>query len=437
MNAARFRRVVSFLFLGLSLLGLLGLSACGLLPAGQTPAPALPSSAATDSPALATPTPLEPAVTTRLALWVPPQFNPDGSAPGARLLRQRLDEFMLDNPGVEIEVRVRPASGPGSLLEFLTATSLSAPENLPAVIALPRGDMEMAAVKGLIFPLDTLTPLLDANEWYPYAYQLALLQGQTFGAPLAGDALVLVYRPISTGPLPGSWAEILARGLPLAFPAADPLALFYQSLYLSTGANYRDLQNRPAYDLEKIEQIFQLIDQATQQGVFPYWLTDYTTYRQTWDAFIEKRVDWAVVWASDYLSALPADVMAAPLPSLGDKPAALATGWFWAVAEPNPARQELAARLVEFLSAGEFLDEYNAQTGYLPVHVSTLTAWKDPALRTLVQTLAEAAFPQPDAELSAPITPVLADLVQQTVKGLIDPRQAVSEFQNRVESPQP
>ena len=122
---------------------------------------------------------------------------------------------------------------------------------------------------------------------------------------------------------------------------------------------------------------------------------------------------------------------------MGGKPAALATGWFWAVSEPNPARQQLAARLVEALSAGDFLDQYNALTGYLPVHVSQLTSWKDPALRTLVKSLAETSLPLPDAELSAPITPVLADLVQQIVKGITDPRQAVAEFQNRVESPQP
>ena len=89
-------------------------------------------------------------------------------------------------------MRVKAASGPGGLIESLSAASAAAPAVLPALVALSRSDLETAALKGLVFSLDGLTRIVDDTDWYAYARQLALIQGSAFGLPFAGDAIAPV-----------------------------------------------------------------------------------------------------------------------------------------------------------------------------------------------------------------------------------------------------
>ncbi len=129
-----------------------------------------------------------------IRVWLPPQLNPSNGTPAGNLLKTRLDEFSAAHPGLRLEVRVKAESGPAGLLESLAAARQAAPSALPDLIALPYRDMESAATKGLIYPLDNLTGVLAGSDWYDYAHQLAQSQDATFGLPFAGDALVLVYQ---------------------------------------------------------------------------------------------------------------------------------------------------------------------------------------------------------------------------------------------------
>ncbi|MFZ6019578.1 MAG: hypothetical protein ACOYXO_08195, partial [Chloroflexota bacterium] len=132
-----------------------------------------------------------------LTLWLPPQFDPAADTPAGQLLQQRLDAFMEENPGVLIHVRIKAPSGPGGLLESLTAAAAAAPAALPSVVTLNRGDLEAAALKGLIYPLEGVSEEIESPDWYPYARQLSRVQDIPFALPIAGDALMLFYRPAS------------------------------------------------------------------------------------------------------------------------------------------------------------------------------------------------------------------------------------------------
>ncbi|MDO9347845.1 MAG: hypothetical protein Q7T47_01055, partial [Anaerolineales bacterium] len=134
-----------------------------------------------------------------IRVWLPPQLNPSNGTPAGNLLKTRLDEFRAAHPGLRLEVRVKAESGPAGLLESLAAARQAAPSALPDLIALPYRDMESAATRGLIYPLNNLTSVLTGRpsagaDWYDYADQMAQSQEATFGLPFAGDALVLVYR---------------------------------------------------------------------------------------------------------------------------------------------------------------------------------------------------------------------------------------------------
>src|SRR5574340_1051384 len=130
-----------------------------------------------------------------VVLWVPPQFNPGSGTPAGDQLQKRLDQFMEVNPGLLVETRVKGASGPGGLLESLTSSAVAAPDAMPSIVALNRSDLEQAALKSLILPLDGLMSATKATDVYPYAQALGRIHNSTFGIPIAGDVLILFYRP--------------------------------------------------------------------------------------------------------------------------------------------------------------------------------------------------------------------------------------------------
>ena len=124
--------------------------------------------------------------------------------------------------------------GQGGLLDALTATNAAAPGALPSLILLNRQDMETAALKGLILPLDDMTAVMGSTDWYPYAQDLARLQGSIFGLPFAGDALALVYRPVRFPSPPKSWNGNPGRQRAIAISCRPETRLALQML-LSTG----------------------------------------------------------------------------------------------------------------------------------------------------------------------------------------------------------
>lgn len=371
-----------------------------------------------------------------LTLWAPPEFDPDGGTPAGDLLRARLDAFSKENGGVRVQVRIKAASGPGGLLESLNNASAVAPMALPSVIALPRADLETAALKGLVVPLDSLSTAINQPDWYDYARELAMVQGATFALPFAGDALLIAYRPTSLPAAPTTWQTIEAMGQPLAFPAGDVQALFLLTLYQSIGGSVEDAQRRPTLQPDLLSQALQVLADGEQRAVFPYWLSQYETSGQVWQAYREQRVNALVTWASNYLASLPPDTTAVPLPALDEAPLTLATGWGWSVADPVPERRALSVKLAEFLADAEFLAAWTEAAGYLPTHPSSLAAWTNGSLKSLLGPVADSAKARPSGDQLASLGPVLQEATLKVLKHESDPTQAAKAASERLAVPE-
>ncbi|MDX9865962.1 MAG: extracellular solute-binding protein [Anaerolineaceae bacterium] len=361
-----------------------------------------------------TPTPVPPQV---LTVWVPPEFDPEGDTEAGRLLGERLKSFSAQNPDVEaVEVRVKAAAGASSLLDSLTAASAAAPGALPSLIALRRADLETAALKGLVYPMDGLTMSIDDADWYAYAREMALIQGSVYGLPFAGDALLLAYRPAYISTVPNTWDEIVETGKPLLFPAADPQAAFTLTLYQSVGGSITDTQNRPALDPEVLTEVLRVYQQGSQSGVFPVWLSEYQSDGQAWDGYTERRTDWMITWSNRYLSNPQADTSAVLLPSLGDEAYTIASGWVWALADPDPNRQALSQSLADYLVESDFLTAFAEPSGYLPTRPTALTGWADQRTRSLISQLVVSANLRPANDLVSSLGPVLQESALQVIQ---------------------
>ena len=421
------------ILLGLGLVFALLLSACESLPinipwlGGATPTATLQPGETGDQTPTPDTTPSVESTTapiTDLTLWVPPDMDPESDSEASQLFVERLQAFLERNAGLEIIVRVKAVSGPGGLLDALTATSAAAPEALPDLVVLSRPDLETAALKGLISPLDSLTTIPDDPDWYAFARDMALLQGSTFGLPFAADSLVLVYRQSALPVFPTSWPALFEEGVPLAFPADSDQALFTLALYQAEGGAIQDNQRRPMLEPDVLAEVFRLYQSGVASGALPNWLGQYQTPGQVWTDYQEGQSDLAVTWLSNYLKEIPSDSSFAPLLPMSESAVSFGTGLSWAVASPEEHRHQIAVDLAEFLVDPVYLTQWTEAAGYIPPRPSSLEGWKNQNIRSTVSQIALMTRLRPSNDLTISLGPVLRESIRLVFQDMLDPVQA-------------
>lgn len=377
-----------------------------LTPASPVPTP---SASATSTP-LPVPTetaPVEQEVSS-LRVWLPAQFNPSADGSVAKLLARRLSEFEAQHSNLKIDVRIKKAEAEGEIPNSLSITSAAAPGALPDLILLSRSDMEVAAIAGLLHPIDGLSTLLDDPNWYSYAQQLGHIQNTGYGLPFTGDALVLIYYP-ELGQLM-TWEDILASEGHIVFPAGDPQGLIGLSLYASAGGEILDAQGLPTLDQTALTRLLTLVDEGLSKEIFPPSLANVTNEAQALQIYRTGSANKAVV---SFMSYRPSeDGAITPLPGLDELPFSYATGWVWALAGANPENQQLAVELAEFLVTDDFIADWTRATGYLPTRPSIV---KD-GDRTLTAIL-ESAHPIPSSDVLAVLGPLMQEALTRVLNG--------------------
>lgn len=324
--------LASFLTLGL-------LAACGRVFPAATSSP-LPAVAATETPVPFTPTPRAAPIVLRV--WVPPRFDPAFDAQ----FQARLDAFVDARPGLKIDVRVKEES---ALLESMRLTALAAPGASPDLVLFSRAELEAAAARGLVVPLEASA--LEDDGWYEAARALGRVRDEVYGLPFALDALVLVSP--ATQPVT-SWQEVADAG-PLLFNLNE--ARFPLALYLSAGGGLTDAQGEIVLDEAVLTRVLALFAQGEVIAVDE-------------ENPVPAQGGFVVGWASGYLLGEQASVRLDALPGLGDSSATLVDGWIWSLASTDVEKQTLALELAVWLTADEFLAGWIPSVGYLPPHTS-------------------------------------------------------------------
>lgn len=376
-----------------------------------------------------------PAPPATIRVWVPPEFDPSNDSPGSRILQSRLNEFTNRRSGIRVEVRVKDIDGPGGILDSLITANAAAPLALPDLVLLPRPILETAALKGLLFSIDDLVSPLDGGDWYIFAQQLAHLQNSTFGLPFAGDALVMIYRPAVVEEPPRDWSSALEISDSIIFPAADEQAQFSLAEYLAAGGSVQDEEGRPVLEAEILTEVLTFYQSAEAAGVMPFWLTQYTTDQQAWEAYTEGQSNLVITWSSRFLSELPVDSAAAPIPTPDGTPFTLANGWVWALSNPQVERHASTIELAEFLTASDFLARWTAAAGYLPPRSSALEGWTNTSLQRLAEQTARSAQIFPPSDVMSALSPALLQATVEVLKEQVEPQTAAQEAVEPVIAP--
>jgi len=369
-----------------------------------------------------------------LRIWVPPEFDPAGDSPAGAIFQSRLDEFATRKPNVDIEVRSKNVDGYGGILDTLATASAAAPLALPDLVALPRHALETAAEIGVLYPYDGLTTVLDDPDWYDYARQLSHWQNATFGIPFAGDVLVMAYRPEIVPEPPVDWAASLTITSTLSFPAADINAIYTLAQYQSLGAPFVGENEQPFLDVVHLTNVFSYYQQASMSELMPFWLTQFETDAQSWEAYGDSQADMAITWASRYLQTALADTSAHPIPTHDGAAFTLADGWAWALTTNNPDKQLLTAQLAEFLTTSEYLASWTAAAGLVPPRPSATAAWIHKPSQTLVNQIAPGAHLIPSLDLVTVLGPILQQATVSVLKAEADPTIAAETAVEKVDN---
>lgn len=328
-----------------------------------------------------------------LRVWVPPRFDPQAGTSAADLLKQRFAMFEADHPGLEIEVRIKAEDGENDLLNSLSVTGMAASSIMPDIIALTHSDMESAALKGLLHPIDGLTTFLEDPDWYGYARQLGYVQNTGFGLPFAANAMVLLYRPAVFESAPSDWGTVLGSGSQMVFSPSDPQAYFPLSLYLSINDQLTDGKGIFTLDEATLIRVLSFYRQALDSGTVVPTIREDQFDQQALKNYSAGDADLAVIWASSDL--LAPSGRFAPVPGLDDAPYSLANGWVWALAGSNNENQILAVELVSYLVESDFMSVWSAASGYLPTRPKALAGWENEQLRKSVDEILQSAYPVP------------------------------------------
>ena len=417
------------------LLALLLAAACS----PNNPAPAeypeptqSPLPASTVSAVQATPTREGPVT---LRIWLPPEFDPDSGSEAGTLLANRLSAFSARRPDVRLEIRIKALDGPGGMLDSLTAAHAAAPLALPDLVVLPRHTLEAATLKGLLHSYDSLNMDLDDPDWFGFAQQMALVKNRVYGIPFAVDPLILVNRTTTIPAPPRNVTDTLALKSTLAFPAADPQALFILAQYRQMGGALLDEQDRPSLDVALLSKLLTYYQDYARAEITPFWLTQYQTDAQAWQAYTDSQVDLVVTWASRYLKDKPANSMAAPLPMPDGQAYTLAHGWAWALVSTNPEAQRLSVELVEFLTESDFMAAWSQSAGYLPARASALASWQSDIPVEMGAEILNSAELIPPADVLNILGPPLQIATAEILKQITDPLTAAQNAAEKLEKP--
>jgi ABC-type glycerol-3-phosphate transport system substrate-binding protein len=393
----------------LAILGLLFVTGCTLIN-GEISTPEATEIAASPTPVV-TPTitatlqatePTAQVSLQSLNVWVLTEISTQADNPGGSILAEQLAAFETNHPNVTLNIERKAASGQGDTLSYLRSGHNVAPSILPDLIILPADSLTTAAAEELIFPLEDYIAPEDMTDLFPAANVLSKVNGQIYGYPFALSNLGhMAYNPsVFTDTVPITWDEYAeTEGANFYFPAAGPsgaeLAL---QLYFAAGGNIVSEPGQPALEVEPLASALTFLSQGRDLGFIPSQTNNLTSLNETWQAFMNGEAASVQTVYSQYLVERNNDIESdfAKLPGIDAPLTPLVKGWIWAISTPDPARQAMAAELLNWMIAAPNIGDWSLAAEKLPGRRSAFEQWpvNDP-YQIFLQEELEFADPYP------------------------------------------
>jgi ABC-type glycerol-3-phosphate transport system substrate-binding protein len=424
-----FRTVV---LTGIGFLACIILIACSPAVEDQTPI-------VTSTPPPVTATPPEPSEQPSqdlqtFTIWIPPLLAPDTQA--GSLLAEHLASFQNAYALINIEIRIKEESGPSGILETLSSASLVAPSTLPDIILLDPTDLNTAALKSLIEPLDQLFPTPNTPEWYAFAINAAFVDGIFYGLPFFSEGEAFAYRKESFEVEPKNWADLLGSEQTMLFPLGDQTSKFTLIQYISTGGKLVDDKGSPTVEPDLLTDLLKFYSSANQTGQLPLYALQLKEAEDTWLALAQGNTNAAVIPVEALQEALTGEsYLVAPWPTRDGSGVTPTRTYSWAVVVKDDLQQDHISQVLQWLSEPTFQGQTSQLLGMIPVTPTALQEWSDPESSAILSRLIRVAAPEPNAEEIATFGPLLWQAVEDVLNERSTPEIAAENISNQVQIP--
>ena len=385
---------------------------------------------------------LETAVTTQeftveqseLVVWVPEEFSILEESSASSIFQQRIAEFERQNPGIVIVVRVKASNGSGSILDSLRNTKAAATTALPQVALLSRADMEDAVGLGLLLPLEEFFGSENSSAYFPFAHEIAELDGIRYGVPFVADVLVgIADNSLSDLDLT-TWDEIRAKRIPLYFAANSPQATFFISQYLSTGGKLLDEQGHASFTDENLLTVLDSYEQNVSDKIFQESFNTLNTNEDVWALLEDGNAKWEINWYSKVMQSDLSELQVFQIPSLGEEPYTSAKGWLWTIVNKDEEVDETVAEFITFFSDQQFLADFTQASGYLPVLPASLSLYENTDLVERLSSILTAAHALPENSLVVELGPVFRDTTLMVLSQDYSSEEILETAQSQIEA---
>ncbi|MGD8553346.1 MAG: extracellular solute-binding protein, partial [Anaerolineales bacterium] len=367
---------------------------------------------------------------------VAPAFAPNPETPAGMLFANHLDEFEAQYSGVNIQVRIKSRSGPGGLLETLTAAELAAPSALPDLVMLEPYALSQAAAAGLLVPLDGSIDIPAEPEWYPYALSALRFDSETIGMPFASETNILAFRTDLYPSAPRRIETLLAEGHTFQFPAGDPDAQFTLAQYLAFVGTLTNTEGETYIDAERLTEVLTFYQTAIEANVLPLTVRQWTDTTQTWSEIQSNRTGSAVVPLSLFILEHDPDRLGgAPLPTSTESGIALANTWSWGLVAKSTETGDLQIALLTHLMDPAFLGPWTQALGLLPPNSATLASWTEGSDSALASSLVTVTRPLPPRSSRVPVAAAFLEAVEAVLTETLSPAEAAQAAADALSTP--
>jgi ABC-type glycerol-3-phosphate transport system substrate-binding protein len=389
-----------------------------------TPSPAATASPSTLAPQATAELPNPPQQTRPLSplrLWLPPEIGNRTEA-GSQELASQISAFRSVHPDLEVVIEQKPVDGQGGLINYLQTGSAVAPSIMPDVVAVPTSLLADTRLRELFTPLDQFIDPILLEGVYPAPAGQATDGESILGYPFATTGLThLVFHPdVITGTIPLSWPSFISdTNHTLVLPAdSREGAMLGLQFYLAEGGQLVDETGQPILEVEPLSRALGMIGLRKENLLQSHQLK---TLDEAWQYHQLGLSDF--VWTrSEFLlerqagdPSLTSQQGYSATPGASGSLVPLTTSWAWTITTEDPARQELAAELILFLTTPENLANWSARSQILPARRDAMALLADQNPYYQFASLeSERAQPMPISETSR-LLDVMGDAVFQVL----------------------
>jgi ABC-type glycerol-3-phosphate transport system substrate-binding protein len=340
------------------------------LPLTATPIPAaiLPTETAM-------PTAIPPTTGITLTLWTTEALSPTAviteAITAGQVLAEQLSEFEATQDKINIKIILKKPYGDGGILSFLRTARAAAPSVLPDLAILDAAELQQAARLGLVQPLEDVVAPSSYESLYPFAEKVSQYDGHVMGIPFSTSIEHFVYNTGILTRTPLVWADVLSGSAKYVFPAGGDGGLVNDAFlvqYFALGGRFSDPDGKPVLDRTVVRDVLSYYEAGRERGIFPPITLKFHSPDDCWPTYTSGQAAMAHVSTKRYLSerGLLKSTDFTPIPTEDGAVVSVAHSWVFVLVTEDPARQQVAARLLEWLSDPERSAAWNLAAGTMP-----------------------------------------------------------------------